>query len=219
MSSPASVNIVLADDHPLLRAGIVTALKLNPQFQVVGEAGAGDGVVELLQQHVVEILLLDLKMGSEDPCRLIRRCREIQPGLKVLVLSAYTDPDYLYRLRDVGIQGFVVKEEAPVSLVQAVRVVAAGETWFSQSVLHMLRNLAEALEVRLTDREEQVLQAISLGKNNQAIAVHLKISKETVRRYITSLYSKLGVRTRVEAVLWLDQRTRRHVPGGSPAPG
>lgn len=212
MSNSAQVRIVLADDHPLLRAGIATALKVNPQFEVVGEAGDGHEVVALLQRHAVELLILDLKMGSQDPCDLVRRCREIRPDLKILVLSAYTDPACLFSLRELGIEGFVVKEEAPGSLLQAVRLVASGETWFSHSILHRLRNLSEREAVRLTSREEQVLRAISQGKDNQAIALQLEISRETVRRYITSLYSKIGVRNRVEAALWPGRQERRYPP-------
>lgn len=200
------VPILVADDHPLVRAGIVATLKRDGRFQVVAEAGDGDEVLELLKQHHPQLLLLDLKMRTTDPASLILECRRIRPELKVLVFSAYSGFSYLVPLREAGVQGFVLKEEGPASLLQAIRVVLSGTTWYSQGVREKMTKIIREKPVHLTPREREVLVALSQGKDNQTVAELLNISKETVRRNLTSIYSKLGVKNRVEAMLWLSEK-------------
>lgn len=197
------IPILVADDHPLVRAGIANALEGHHQFQVVAEAGDGDEVTELVQQHRIALLILDLKMRGPEPDQLIRKCREVQPDLKVLVFSAHTSPAHLESLRNVGVQGFVRKEEGPASLLQAVRVVLSGTSWYSPGLREKLRERTGPSHILLTSRERDILTAISQGKDNQAIADALGISKPSVRRGLTELYAKLGVKNRVGALLWM----------------
>lgn len=199
--------ILLVDDHPLVRTGVCDALQTCPDFEVVGEAGCGEGLLRLLARHTVHIVLLDLKMPGSNAPELIRESRALQPHLKFLILSAYLSSSYLTPLREVGIQGFVVKDEAPASLLQALRVVAEGGSWYSPSVSRKFLGLSRQEQRTglddLTGREAEVLKALIQALDNQAIADQMKISKETVRRYITAIYSKLGVKNRIEAVLWM----------------
>lgn len=203
LEGAGNYSIVVADDHPLVRAGILATLEREEQFQVIGEAADGNQVLELLRKHTVQLLILDLKMGETDPGELILLCREGQPVLKVLVCSAYTEENLLSRLRQAGVQGFVLKEEAPASLLQAVRVILSGRTWYSHKVRHKFTPSVRPKPLILTARETEVLQAVCQGKDNQAVAEQLGIAKATVRRNLTAIYAKLGVKNRIEAALWM----------------
>jgi DNA-binding NarL/FixJ family response regulator len=207
MSESVKLSILVADDHPLVRAGIVTALEHDDAFQVVAQAGTGAEVLQLLLGHEVQVLLLDLKMPGTETHQLISKCREIQPDLKVLIFSAHTDAKSLLPLRAAGVQGFIQKEDGPANLLQAVRTVASGLSWYSPGVREKLNRSVAELSVSLTPRERDVLEAIGRALDNQTIAERLGISKETVRRNLTNLYAKLGVKNRIEAMLWQEWQT------------
>jgi DNA-binding NarL/FixJ family response regulator len=201
-----SLRILIADDHPLVRAGILSTLHPHPEFRVVGQARDGYEAVRMLQQQSCDLLLLDLKMEGPGVASLIETCRALQPELKIIILSSHVEERYLGPLRELGIEGFVEKAEAPDCLLQALRVVAKGEVWFSHIV--MQKTLAISEEERfnsylqpLTRREEEVLAKIREAKDNQTIADELRLSKQTVRRYATLIYQKLGVKNRVEAIV------------------
>jgi len=210
MNSEAKpVQVVIADDHPLVRAGVVATLQPCPEFVVMGEAKDGDQLLRLFQEVRCDLLILDLQMDGPPTDRLVRECQRLQPEVKILILSAHVDSTFLGPLRGMGISGFVVKDEAPDSLLQALRVVSSGSGWFSHTVLSKTleisqkqRNLPHCL---LTPRESEVLRKMKEAKDNQTIANELKVSKQTVRRYATLIYEKLGVKNRVQAIVYCDQ--------------
>ena len=203
------IHVVIADDHPLVRAGVVATLQPHSEFLVVGEAQNGHQLLQLLKGVRCDLLILDLQMDGPSTDRLIPECQRIQPMVKILILSAHVDSSVLAPLRGLGINGFVVKEEAPDSLLQALRVVNSGSSWFSHSVLQMTLTLSQReREVPyglLTARETEVLQKMKEAKDNQTIADELNVSKQTVRRYATLIYEKLGVKNRVQAIVYCDQ--------------
>jgi DNA-binding NarL/FixJ family response regulator len=206
MHSDQCTKIIVVDDHPLVRKGISETVAACTEFRIVGEAGAGDALLPLLREQPADIVITDLKMPQTIVHELVRDCQALYPDLKFVVLSAYLSTANLQLLRKVNIHGYIVKDEAPASLLQALRVVAEGGQWQSPSVARRLARLSRQDRQprfdELTPRETEVLKALAQAKDNQAIADMLMISKETVRRYITAIYSKLGVANRIEAVLW-----------------
>lgn len=200
--------IVVADDHPLIRIGVQAALQDKDFCCVVGQASNGSQVLELVGSQLPDLLILDLELGPGSMAdELISACRERQPTLKVLILSSHTDPRRLLPLQALDIDGFVVKSEAPDCLAQAVRVVLGGDKWFSHEVATLVARPSrrrESLLDSLTSREFQVLRLMHQGCDNQSIADALALSKDTIRRYVTIIYQKLGVQNRVEAILSLD---------------
>jgi two-component system nitrate/nitrite response regulator NarL len=203
MDTPAQV--IVADDHPLIRAGVAAALHGKDFCEVVGEAKNAEAALLLVANWQPELLILDLDLGvGPRSSELILEARRRRPCLKVLVLSSHTDNRYLEPLQDCEIQGFVLKSEAPDSLVQAVRLVLSGERWFSHAVSAMLNRPIRQGATQpdsLTPRESQILRLVQEGRDNQSIATLLGLSKHSVRRYATNIYQKLNVKNRIEAIL------------------
>jgi len=203
--------VVIADDHPLVRAGVRATLENEPEFLLLAEATNSREVLEKVRDHSPDLLILDLDLGDEDAPSLVKRCQEVCPTVKVLIFSSHTEPKYLRPLRNSGIDAFVSKCEHSDSFLQALRVVRSGMCWFSQTVLQAITAVGEDRTLhsltKLTVREQQVLDLMLLGKDNQAIADELALSKQTVRRHATVIYEKLGVKGRVQAVVRAGSRT------------
>jgi DNA-binding NarL/FixJ family response regulator len=200
------LNVLIADDHPLVRAGVRATLVPHAEFEVIGEARDGFEVLSILQQQPCDVLVMDLEMDGPGPPKLIQACEALQPHMKILVLSSHSDECFLAPLEGIGISGYLVKQEAPDCLLQALRVVAGGSVWFSHVIMQKTLELARAQRCQasaqqLTPRERQVLEKMREAKDNQTIADELKLSKQTVRRYATLIYEKLGVKNRVEAIV------------------
>lgn len=174
---------------------------------MVAEAATGDEALTAVCQHRPDLLVLDLSMPGLPPDQLIPQARASVPDLKVLILSAYGDDAHVRRLSQLSLSGYLLKDEAVQHLVQAVRVIAQGAVWFSQSVADKLRGLPQLRGSRsdileLSERELEVLHRISSGLDNKEIAAQLNLAEQTVRNYASRLYQKIGVGSRAEAVVW-----------------
>lgn len=206
------VRVVIADDHPLVRAGVVATLDDPKAFLVVGQAKNTYETLALVREHQPHLLILDLHMEDFRPVALIEACWKAFSELRILILSSYSEAADLEPLCHLDIHGFVAKQESPESLLQAVRVVMSGERWFSHQVTRSLQSLSEnarsSPETLLTAREKEVLTALVRAHDNQAIAEQMQICKNTVQRYLTNIFQKLGVKNRIEAIVWMNERTR-----------
>jgi DNA-binding NarL/FixJ family response regulator len=199
------VRVVLADDHALFRAGVRMLLEGAAGIEVVGEAPTGAHALDLVRDARPDVLLLDMEMPDMTGVEVARRLQATGAAVKILVLSAYDDEEYVSGLLDYGAAGYLTKEEVPERLVAAVRGVARGETgWMSPGVAaRVLRRRAADEEVAtLSAREREVLRLIAQGLDNPGIAAALFISDSTVKNHVTNIYAKLGVRSRAEAVAW-----------------
>lgn len=200
-----TIRVLLADDHPLIRAGLRTTLEIEDDIVVAGEALDGDEArVQCAALHP-DVLVLDLNMPGSTAVETLASVRASCPRTRVLMLTAYDDDAYVRGLVQAGAMGYVLKDEAPEALVQAVRSVAQGGTWFSQQVVaHLV--LPAAHDARnhhnLTRRELQIVRLIARGWDNARIAEELSLGEQTIRNYVSRLYGKIGVQTRAEAVVW-----------------
>jgi len=206
-----TISVLLADDHPLVRAGMRTTLTAEPDIVLVGEATDGYEAQRLCEELQPNVLLLDLNMPGPRPVETVGWLRQVFPNIKVLVLTAYDDDAYVRGLLSAGVAGYVLKDEAPETVVHAIRAVVRGGSWFSRSVVDKLvRQRTQAPngleEETLTDREQQLLAMIAQGWDNTRIAAELNLAEQTVRNYISRLYQKMGVRTRGEAIVWARER-------------
>jgi DNA-binding NarL/FixJ family response regulator len=201
-----TIRVVLADDHPIVRGGIKGLLEFAADIQVVGEASTGREALQLVKEIVPDVLLLDMELPDVKGIEVARQLRLEGTSVKILVLSAYDDPNYINELMEIGASGYLLKEEAPEVIVDAVRGVARGEQgWVSRGIaarmMATLRGEAEG-GVKFTHREMEVLRFVTEGKTNQNIAALLRISEKTVEKYLYAIFQKLGVSSRTEAAVY-----------------
>lgn len=200
-----SIKVLVADDHQVVRAGIVALLEQQEGFQVVGEAGTGDEAVEKALAKRPDVVLMDLQMPGTDGVQATRILRERAPEVAVLVLTTFDDDELIWGAIQAGAKGYLLKDTPPAGLFSAVRDVAAGKTLIAPEVLARLTQVIQQggpgpEEEPLTEREHEILQLIAKGYSNKEIAAALFISDNTVKTHISNLFDKLGVRDRTEAV-------------------
>lgn len=198
------MKILVADDHPLIRHAIRAMVEQMDGFEVVGEAADVPEAIKLLAERKPELLVLDLDMPGGTAESLAEQGLKLLPNLKILILTAHNDDKFLRRFSKIRISGYILKDEGAESLKQALRTVSQGATWFSHSIIQRLMSLNAQPEAgpELTAREKMIVILIGEGKDNMAIADQLGLAEQTVRNYCSTIYSKLGLESRVAAVLW-----------------
>ena len=205
-AASAAIRVLLADDHPLVRAGLRATVATAPDILLIGEATTGDEARQRCRELAPDIILLDLHMPGPPPVATVAYLREHCPATRVLVLTAHDDDAYVHGLLAAGVAGYVLKDEVPETLLLAIRGVARGGTWFSRAIAAKLaRAVAPGASdlPHFTEREEELRRALEQGWDNARIAAALYLSEQTVRNYLSRLYAKLGVRTRADAIIWL----------------
>lgn len=195
------IRIVVADDHPLVRDGIVAILSRDPDLEVVAEAASGPEAVAAAGRFAPDVVLMDLRMpggGGVDAIRELRAVSADSP--RILVLTTYdTDHDIRAAL-EAGADGYLLKDTPRDELVRAVRELAAGRPVLTPSALRALAGRAPAVAIALTPRESDVLREVAAGGTNRDAAARLHISETTLKTHLGSVYEKLGVSDRAAAV-------------------
>lgn len=206
---PEPIRVVLADDHPLILSGIRLTLSAAADIEVVASVGDADQALEACEARRPDVLVLDLSMPGPPSAEVVRRLGESCPATRILVLTAHDDEAHVRQMMRAGVTGYLVKDEAPESVAQAVRAVAQGTLWISRTVAaKVMRHLGGPDEVSggLTRRERQILFRLSQGLDNAAIAADLNLSEQTVRNYVSEVYARLDVKSRAEAIVWARER-------------
>lgn len=201
-----TIRILLADDHSVVRDGVRDRMGREKDLNVVGEAADGEETIRQAQRLRPDVVLLDVAMPGPGAVAVMETLREACPNVKVLVLSAFDDDEYVFGMLAAGAAGYALKDERLSTLVTAVRAVTQGETWLSPRVASKVarRALGEKPEVpgiSLTDREHEVLRLMAQGKGNTEIAEELVITERTVKFHVGNVYAKLGVTSRTAAVV------------------
>jgi two-component system, NarL family, response regulator DegU len=201
------IRVIVADDHPIVRGGIKDILERADDIVVVGEASTGREALDLVSTLTPDILLLDMELPDIKGIEVARQLKERESPVKILVLSAHDDPVYIHELLESGAMGYLVKDEVPHVILDAVRGVAHGEQgWVSRSVaakmVSWVRGEEDESKAKFTHREMEVLRLVTEGKTNQNIAVLLGISEKTVEKYLYAIFQKLGVSSRTEAAVY-----------------
>lgn len=200
------IRVLLADDHPLVRAGIRATLCNETDIIFVGEAADGVEARRLTEELEPDVLLLDLSMPGPSAVDTVTYLRERCPNVKVLILTAFDDDAYVRGLVNAGVAGYILKDEVPEAVARALHTVVEGGTWFSRHLVKKLTQMpsgeveADAEEEpQLTGREMQILQLLVEGLTDREIGQALGLSERTVRYCLRNVYDKLRVSNRVEA--------------------
>jgi DNA-binding NarL/FixJ family response regulator len=204
--------VLLADDDGLMRAGLVELLTADPQIQIVGQAATGRQAVEQARRLAPEVVLMDVRMPDLDGIAATRALARVAPGVRILILTTFEQDDYIFGALRAGASGFLLKRARPEELLAAVHTIAAGEALLSPSVTRrVVDRMAQQPTPELTDRakldaltprERAVLGLIARGLSNREIAAALAVEESTVRTHVKRVLLKLGLRDRVQAVIF-----------------
>jgi RNA polymerase sigma factor (sigma-70 family) len=199
------ISLVLADDHPTVRAGLRSVLSEASDIRIVGEAEDGLEAQRLADQLRPNVLLLDLKMPGPRPAEIEKWVRVHCPETVTLILTAHDRDIYLTEMMEAGVAGYLTKDESSEQLIDAIRRAARGEQLFTEEQYARVFNWRKAVGNKLenlTEREREVLQLLVQGLDNSTIASSLGVSPKTVAQHVSNLLEKLGVKSRLEAAAW-----------------
>ena len=201
------LSILIADDHPVVRDGLMGMLESQPDFEVVGEAADGAQAIKLVEELRPEIVLMDLRMPQVDGVTAIRAIKSSQAETQILVLTTYdSDADILPAI-EAGATGYLLKDSSREELYGAIRATARGDTVLAPTVAaRLVGQMRAPAEERLSSRELEVLQLVAEGASNKDIASRLHISQATVKSHLIHIFGKLGVSDRTAAVTVALQR-------------
>ena len=198
--------LVIADDHPLIRKAVRSLIDSDEDVELVGEAKNSNEAYKLCKQLIPDVLLLDINMPGPAIVETIKSIRESCKEIKFLILSAYDDYHHVSKVIGAGISGYILKDELPEVIVKAIHTVHQGSIWFSQAISNKVMEWqfgeSQLSQVQFSKRELDLLRLIAKGWDNNLIANELNLSGQTVRNYISTLYDKLNLHTRAEAVVW-----------------
>jgi DNA-binding NarL/FixJ family response regulator len=206
------IRLLVADDHPVVRNGICGMFAGDPEFEVVGEAGDGEEAVALVERNQPDVVLMDVRMPVVDGIEATRRIVASGSPTRVVVLTTYDVDEYVFSALRAGASGFMLKDVPPPELVEAIRIVAGGDALLAPSVTRrLLDRFADVVPdttaapsdlEELTEREVEVLRFVALALSNAEIAKRLHLTEATVKTHVSSLLRKLGLRDRVQAVVF-----------------
>jgi DNA-binding NarL/FixJ family response regulator len=210
--TPEPVTVLIADDQALVRAGFRSILESQPGLSVVGEAADGQDAIDLARKRRPKVVLMDIKMPGVDGLEATRRIVDEQDeDTAVLMLTTFDLNEYVYEAMRAGASGFLLKDVVPEELVAAVRVVASGDALIAPAITkrlieHFVRAAPPAVPpaelAELTPREVEVLTLVARGLSNGEIASDLVLSEATIKTHVKHILAKLGVRDRVQAVVF-----------------
>lgn len=197
------MKILIVDDHPMVRKGLISTLSLEENTQEIREAASVEEAVSILTVFRPDIAILDLKLGKEDGLGIVTQAKKKNITTKFLILTSSSKREDFQRAQEIGIDGFILKDAFAEDVIYAVHSVARGKKFFDSEITQCIK--AEEDDLReLTPRERDVLLELGKGLNNMEIAHRLYISENTVKKHLGSIFYKLGISHRVEAALYIN---------------
>jgi DNA-binding NarL/FixJ family response regulator len=194
------LRVLIADDHPLFRHGLFALLNASPDFEVVGEATSGEEVVTMAAQLQPDVILMDIHMPGGNGIEATRRILHTSPNIRILIITMFEDDASVFTAMRAGARGYVLKDAQKADMLAAIQAVGRGEAIFSPTIATRLIDFFAAPRPavppqafpELTEREREILDLIAKGHSNTEIATRLVLSPNTVRNYVSNVFSKLG---------------------------
>jgi two-component system NarL family response regulator len=192
------IKVLVADDHPVVRRGLITEINGYPDLHVIAEAQNGKEAMEMFFDHHPDVGLVDLRMPLMDGLQTVISIRQKEPAARLVIVTSHETREDIYRALQAGARGYFLKEAPIRELVDCIRAVAAGDTWVPPAVGAKLATRLGDRE--LTPREMDVLRSVTRGKSNKEIGVEFNIAESTVKVHVTHILEKLRVGGRTEAI-------------------
>lgn len=204
------IKVMIADDHALMREGLVKILSIEPNIKVVGEAEDGDQAIKLSRSIDIDVILMDINMPNINGITATKVIKSEKPDIGIIALTIHDQEEYLFELIRCGVSGYVLKDVRPDDLVYTIRCIAQGQSFIPPSltskVFQEFNRLSQKQEQNhyagLTERELEVLCEVARGLSNRKIAKKLYISEKTVKNHLSSIFQKLEVSDRTQAALF-----------------
>jgi two-component system nitrate/nitrite response regulator NarL len=208
-----AISVLVVDDHPLFRQGVVHSLASAPNLTVVGEAMCGESALKLARELLPDVVLLDISMPGWDGLVTAEKISTACPASAIVMLTVSEDKDKLLAAFKAGARAYVLKGVSAQELANVIRAAAQGEVYVSPSLaaemlVSLTRGQAPDALQELTDREREILSLIGAGLTNREIGAKIFLSEKTIKHYVTNILQKLQVRSRVEAALFAAQHSR-----------
>jgi DNA-binding NarL/FixJ family response regulator len=207
----SEISVLLVDDHGLVRKGFRRILEDDPGIRVVAEAANGLDAIRLARQLHPQVIVMDMAMPGLDGVQATREILKYQPDTAVLILSMYSEENYVRNALDAGARGYLLKEALDVDLAAAVKALAAGKQVIGPGVMPASR-VPDPQYDRLTPRERQILELAAQGKSNKIIAGLLQLSENTVAVHRANLMAELGIHRTTDLIVWAVKKGLVHLP-------
>jgi NarL family two-component system response regulator YdfI len=208
------IRVLIADDHLIIRQGLSLILETEGEFELVGEASDGAEALSLCRDLKPDVVLMDLRMPNMDGMTAIEKLHQDQPGIAVVILTTFNEDELMFRGLQAGARGYLLKDTDRATLFDTIRAAARGETLLQPDIMARVlsrvdnspKTAGSGESINLTEREQEVLEAVARGERSKEVAAHLGISERTVKAHLASIYNKLGVDSRAAAIAVASQR-------------
>ncbi|MEL1135348.1 response regulator transcription factor [Desulfitobacterium sp. THU1] len=202
------MNIVIVDDHPLVRQGLTAVITVEGDMNLVGEASTGEEAVRLVAKVNPDVALIDLRLSEISGLEIIEKCKENAPVCKYIILTSSVAREDFQRARELGVDGYVLKEAFPEEVVTAIRLVYRGRKYYDPAMIDcmMSKDESEGHVEQLTPREMEVLVALGEGLCNKDIGKKLFITEYTVKKHVSQVLAKLELADRTQAALYAREK-------------
>lgn len=203
-----AINVMITDDHSMIREGLKQLLELEGEFKVIAEAADGIECINKLATVRPDVLLLDINMPNMNGLEVLQKIKEMKIKIKVLILTIHSEVEYLLKAVDIGVSGYLLKDSESAELKKAINAVVNGENYIQPSLIPLLNSKmidrdSDAVKIEnLTKRELEVLKNLSYGMYNKEIAEKLEISERTVKNHISNIFKKIEVTDRTQAAVF-----------------
>jgi len=208
------IRILIADDHLIIRQGLGLILETESDFELVGEAADGAEALSLCLDLKPDVVLMDLRMPNMDGLTAIEKMHKDQPEIAVVILTTFNEDELMFRGLQAGARGYLLKDTDRATLFDTIRAAARGETLLQPDIMARVlsrvdnspKTAGSGESINLTEREQEVLEAVARGERSKEVAAHLGISERTVKAHLASIYNKLGVDSRAAAIAVASQK-------------